>query len=114
MYYGGGFSQTVVLDAPTTQTTLTGLFQGTFYSISVSASTSKGNGTSFYIYIGTGNISELTFSLLNFNGEKITSKGEEKVNQIYKAKRECANGHPGDNNDKDSHAKVPKQLSMVA
>ena len=46
--------------------------------------------------------------------EKITSKGEENLNQIYKAKRECANGHAGYNNDKDSHGKVPKQLSMVA
>ena len=72
-YYNGFFPQTVVVDAPTTQTTLTGLFQGTFYSISLSASNSKGNGASYYIYIGTGNNSEFTFSLLNFNGEKITT-----------------------------------------
>ena len=102
----------MVVDAPTTQTTLTGLFQGTLYSISVSASTSKGNGASAYIYIDTGNNSELTFSLL-YNGEKITTS-KENLNQIYKAKRECANGHVGYDNDKDSQAKVQKQLSMVA
>ncbi|XP_067037290.1 uncharacterized protein [Acropora muricata] len=52
-YCSGDFS-TVIVAAPTTQTTLTGLNQGTLYRISVSASTIKGAGSSFYIGIETG------------------------------------------------------------
>ena len=46
--------KTVIVVAPTTQTTLTGLNQGTLYAISVSASTIKGDGDSSHIYIATG------------------------------------------------------------
>ena len=64
------FSQRVVVAAPTTQTTLTGLNQGTPYSISVSASTSKGRGPSTDSYVSTGKNSDFPFSLFDFNGEK--------------------------------------------
>ena len=40
----GGSQQTKVVDAPTTETTLTGLNKFTNYSITVFASTVKGNG----------------------------------------------------------------------
>jgi len=53
LYYNGLFPQTVVVAAPTTQTTLVGLNQSTFYSIAVSASTGKGGGPFTYIYIAT-------------------------------------------------------------
>ena len=74
-WYYGRFLQTVIVLAPTTQTTLTGLNQSTIYSISVSASTSKGDGPAAYITIATGKNTEFLFSLLDFNGEtKITMK----------------------------------------
>ncbi|XP_074612981.1 protein sidekick-2-like isoform X2 [Acropora palmata] len=53
LYNNGLFPQTVVVAAPTTQTTLVGLNQSTFYSIAVSASTGKGGGPFTYIYIAT-------------------------------------------------------------
>ncbi|XP_015768424.1 PREDICTED: uncharacterized protein LOC107347066 isoform X8 [Acropora digitifera] len=53
LYYNGLFPQTVVVAAPTNQTTLTGLNQSTLYSIAVSASTSKGGGPFTYIYVAT-------------------------------------------------------------
>ena len=40
----GGSNKTVVVNAPTTETTLTGLNEFTNYSITVFASTSKGGG----------------------------------------------------------------------
>ncbi|XP_067037302.1 protein sidekick-2-like isoform X2 [Acropora muricata] len=52
--YYSHFPQRVIVAAPTTQTTLTGLNQSTVYSISVSASTSKGDGPATYIDITTG------------------------------------------------------------
>ena len=63
------FQQTVIVAAPTTQTTLTGLNQGTVYSISVSTSTIRGDGPAAYISIATGKNTEFPFSLLDFNGE---------------------------------------------
>ena len=63
------FQQTVIVAAPTTQTTLIGLNQRTLYSISVSASTSKGRGPSTYIDIVTGKNSEFPSSLLDFKGK---------------------------------------------
>ena len=72
--------QTVVVTAPTTQVTLTGLNQGTLYSISLSASTSKGRGPSTSISIDTGNKSEFPSSLLDFKREKrITTVKKEKT-----------------------------------
>ena len=72
--------QTVVVTAPTTQVTLTGLYQGTLYSISLSASTSKGRGPSTSISIDTGNKSEFPSSLLDFKREKrITTVKKEKT-----------------------------------
>ncbi|XP_044172445.1 protein sidekick homolog [Acropora millepora] len=53
LYYNGLFPQTVVVAAPTNQTTLTGLNQSTLYSIAVSASTRKGGGPFTYIYVAT-------------------------------------------------------------
>ncbi|XP_074612974.1 uncharacterized protein LOC141871838 isoform X2 [Acropora palmata] len=55
-YYRNYYSripQTVVVIAPTTQATLTGLNHSTLYLISVSASTIKGNGYSSQIHIAT-------------------------------------------------------------
>ena len=71
----------MVVIAPTTQATLTGLNHSTLYLISVSASTIKGNGYSSQIHIATGSNSEVSFFLLDFNREKkITTikKGKEK------------------------------------
>lgn len=68
--YYSRFIQTVIVDAPTTQTTLTGLNESTLYSISVSACTIKGDGGSSYIYIDTGKNSGFPFSLLDFNEEQ--------------------------------------------
>ena len=80
------FPQTVVVAAPTTQVTLTGLNQSSLYSIAVSASTSKGGGPSTYIYIATGKNSDFPFiSSLEFNGEKketTTKKGKENLKPI--------------------------------
>ena len=58
----GGFSRTVVVVAPKMQTTLTGLTESTCYSISVYASTIKGDGSSSYINIATGKSNEFPFS----------------------------------------------------
>ena len=75
--------QTVVVIAPKAQTTLTGLNQGTFYSITVSASTSKGRGPSKHIYIPTSKNSDFPFSLLDFNrGKKVTTVKKEKKNPL--------------------------------
>ena len=52
------FPQRVVVAAPTTQTTLTGLNQGALYSISVSASNIRGDGPVASISIGTGKNTE--------------------------------------------------------
>ena len=82
LYYNGLFPQTVVVAAPTTQVTLTGLNQSTHYSISLSASTSKGRGPSTYIYIDTGKNRDFPLiSSLEFNGEKkeTTTKKEKKT-----------------------------------
>ena len=74
-WYYSRFPRTVIVLAPTTQTTLTGLNHSTVYSISVSASTSKGYGPAAYINIATGRNTEFLFSLLDLNGEtKITMK----------------------------------------
>ncbi|XP_044173286.1 uncharacterized protein LOC114975057 isoform X6 [Acropora millepora] len=90
LYFKELFSQTVVVDAPTTQTTLTGLFQGTLYSISVSASTSKGNGASFYIYIGTG-CARKHIILNGTNGEIIFHSYFYHQNyQYYRYNRTCS------------------------
>ena len=93
--YYSRFPQTVIVTAPTTQTTLTGLNQSTIYSISVSASTSKGRGPRTYISIATGKNSEFPSSLLDSNREaKITMKKEKvTLNQYRKPKGECVNGH---------------------
>ena len=83
--YYNRFPQTVVVAAPTTQTTLTGLNQRTVYSITVSASTIKGVGPAAYIYIATGRNSDFPFSLLDFNGEtKLTIKKARKTLSQYR------------------------------
>ena len=94
VYYSRS-SQTVIVAAPRTQTTLTVINQGTVYSISVSGSTSKGTGPSTYIDIATGKNSESPSSLLDFNGEtKITKMKKEKktLSQYRKPRGQCANG----------------------
>ena len=85
----------MIVAPPTTHTTLTGLNQITVYSISVSASTIKGDGPAAYIYIATGRNSEFPSSLLDFSGEtKITmKKGKNTLSQCGKPKGEHANGH---------------------
>ena len=94
--YYNRFPQTVGVAAPTTQVTLTGLNQGTLYSISLSASTSKGRGPSTSISIDTGKSSEFPFSLLDFNAEKrITTMKKEKktLSKHRKPKGERASGY---------------------
>ena len=86
LYYNGIFPQTVVVAAPTTQVTLTGLNQGTLYSISLSASTSKGRGPSTNIYIATGKNRDfpLIYLLIGFQWRKEhnNEKGKENLNPI--------------------------------
>ena len=79
--YYDRFPQTVIVAAPTTQVTLTGLSQGTLYSITVSASTGKGRGPYTYISIATGKNTEFPVCLLGVNGEKrtTTTKKEKKT-----------------------------------
>ena len=93
LYYNGLFPKTVVVAAPSTQTTLAGLNQSTLYSIAVSASTSKGGGPFTYIYIATGKNNEFLSSLLDLETEITTMKKEkETLSKYRKTKGECANG----------------------
>ena len=78
-WYYSHFPRTVIVLAPTTQTTLTGLNHSTVYSISVSASTSKGDGPATYIDIATGRNSEFPFSLLDINNDE---KGKENLEPV--------------------------------
>ena len=92
LYYNGLFPQTVIVAAPTNQTTLTGLNQSTLYSIAVSASTRKGGGPFTYIYIATGKKNEFPSSLLDLETEITTMKKEKKtLSQYRKTKEEWAN-----------------------
>ena len=92
LYYNGLFPQTMVVAAPTNQTTLTGLNQSTLYSIAVSASTRKGGGPFIYIYIATGKKNEFPSSLLDLETEITTMKKEKKTLSHYrKTKWEWAN-----------------------
>ena len=94
LYYNGLFPQTVVVAAPTTQVTLTGLNQSTLYWISLSASTSKGRGPSTSIDIATGKNRDFPFiSLLEFNGEENNNNEKGKESQYRKLKGEGANRH---------------------
>ena len=93
LHYNALFPQTVVVAAPITQTTLTGLNQSTLYSIAVSASTSKGGGPPANISIATGKNNEFLSSLLDLETEITKMKKEKKtVSQYRKPKGECANG----------------------
>lgn len=67
-----GFLQTVTVAAKTTQTTLTGLNEGTIYVIAVYASTIKGSGPSASRRVDTGNNSELPISF-RFHWKTITT-----------------------------------------
>ncbi|XP_067037309.1 protein sidekick-2-like isoform X2 [Acropora muricata] len=77
----GGFSHTVVVVAPKTQTTLTGLKESTCYSISVSASTIKGDGSSSYINIATACARQQKI-LNGTNGDIISDSYFYRYNQI--------------------------------
>ncbi|KAK2565266.1 Protein sidekick-1 [Acropora cervicornis] len=115
-HYSSSFAQRVVVAAPTTQTTLTGLIQGALYRIYVSASTSKGDGPAAYITIATGKNTEFLFSLLDFNGETKTTMKKRKRTllsanmEIPKGRARTAMLYDG----KDGQEKVPEQLPMVA
>ena len=79
-HYSSSFPQRVVVAAPTTQTTLTGLNQGALYSISVSASNIRGDGPAASTSIATGKNTEFPYSLLDFDGgTKITMKKGKKT-----------------------------------
>ena len=68
MRYRGSL-QNATVAAKTTQTTLTGLNEGTVYVIAVSESAIKGNGPSAPGRFATGKNSEFPISLLDFIGK---------------------------------------------
>ena len=115
-YYSSSFPQRVVVAAPTTQTTLTGLNQGALYSISVSASNIRGDGPAASISIATGKNTEFPYSLPDFDGgTKITMKKRKKT--LLSANMEIPKGRARTamlQDGQDGHEIVPKELSMVA
>ena len=77
-YYSSSFPQRVVVAAPTTQTTLTGLNQGALYTISVSASNIRGDGPVASISIATGKNTEFPYLIrLRWRNENNDEKGKE-------------------------------------
>ena len=73
----------MVVVAPKTQTTLTGLKESTCYSISVSASTIKGDGSSSYIKTATGKNNEFPFSGFDVDAKATAMTNETKTLSKY-------------------------------
>ena len=95
-HYSSSFPQRVVVAAPTTQTTLTGLNQGALYSISVSASNIRGDGPVASISIVTGKNTEFPYlTRLRWRNENNDEKGKENliISKYGNPKGEGANCH---------------------
>ena len=71
----------MVAVAPKTQIPLTGLKESTCYSISVSASTVKGEGHSSYITIATGKNNQFPFSGFNVEAKTTAMKNDNIMTQ---------------------------------